>query len=76
MEIGIYNMVTFQQRGFEEDYKNVLEGKQYKGLYIDPDTVADMSMDTPFYNMLTEFLNKREQSYEKNLYFYLRKRLN
>lgn len=69
MEIGRYNMVTFQQRGFEEDYKNVLEGKQYKGLYIDPDTVANMSMATPFYNMFTEFLNKREQSYEKKFIF-------
>lgn len=62
-------MATFQQKGFEEDYKNVLEGGEYKGLYVDPDAVLAMSMQTPFYNMLTEFLNKREQSYKKNFIF-------
>lgn len=46
----------------KRDYKNVLGGEQYKGLYVDPDAVQTKSMQIPFYNMLIEFLNKREES--------------
>lgn len=60
----------FEPEGFEEYYDYILKGGKSKGYYIDPDACTNVEK-TEYYNLLTNFLNCREQengSTDKFLY--------
>lgn len=60
-------MIKFQKDGFSEDYRRTLNGLVTKTIYVDPDSVR--CIRTPFYNLLTEFLQKREQDFGKDFLY-------
>lgn len=53
-------MRYFEPKGFEEYYDYILKAGKSEGYYIDPDACADVKK-TEYYNLLTKFLNCREQ---------------
>lgn len=60
-------MIKFQKEGFSEDYNRTLNGLVSKTIYVDPDSVKFIR--TSFYNLLTEFLQKREQEFGKGFLY-------
>ena len=50
----------FEPEGFEEYYDYILKGGKSKGYYIDPDACTNVEK-TEYYNLLTNFLNCRDQ---------------
>lgn len=60
-------MIRFQKEGFSEDYNRTLNGLDSKTIYVDPDGVKFIR--TSFYNLLTEFLQKREQEFGKGFIY-------
>lgn len=60
-------MIRFQKEGFSEDYNRTLNGLVSKTIYVDPDSVKFIR--TSFYNLLTEFLQKREQEFGKGFLY-------
>lgn len=59
-------MHYFEPEGFDEYYDLILQGGESKEIYIDPDCRNDINK-TDYYNLLTDFLSKREKEFRKDI---------